>query len=89
MWDSPRTFTSMHRPGIAKVIGNKIILDGTTIEEVKKYHQETLTVVVKEANQLERKILKEKEDKKQQEKEKQDRLRNQLNALADTIVFEQ
>ena len=37
-WDRPSKFTSMHRPGIARVEGDRIVLDGTTIEEVEKYH---------------------------------------------------
>ncbi len=41
-WNTPPQFTSMHRPGIANVIGNTIVLDGTTLEEVEKYHRDTL-----------------------------------------------
>jgi hypothetical protein len=51
-WDHPPRFTSMHRPGIARVIGDRIILDGTTIEEVEKYHQTTLKEVVEFVNKL-------------------------------------
>ena len=40
----------MHRPGIASAIGDKIILDGTTIDEVKDYHRDTLLLCVNEAN---------------------------------------
>jgi hypothetical protein len=42
----------MHRPGIARVIGDRIILDGTTIEEVQRYHLDTLKLAVSEANRL-------------------------------------
>lgn len=42
--------TTMHRPGIARVEGDKIILDGTTIEEVEKFHAKTLRRVVSETN---------------------------------------
>lgn len=41
-WEMPSCFTSMHRPEIASVHEDKIILDGTTIEEVEKYHRDTL-----------------------------------------------
>lgn len=51
-WNLPPRFTSMHRPGIARVEGNRIILDGTTIEEVKRYHLDTLKLAVSEANRL-------------------------------------
>ncbi|RYL92565.1 hypothetical protein [Sporolactobacillus sp. THM19-2] len=54
----------MHRPGIAKVVSNKIILDGTTIEEVKQYHRDTLILAVNEANKKynEYKLVKETEE---------------------------
>lgn len=40
----------MHRPGIASVSGDRIILDGTTVEEVERYHAETLRSVVAKVN---------------------------------------
>jgi hypothetical protein len=40
----------MHRPGIASVHGDRIILDGTTVQEVERYHRETLILAVNEAN---------------------------------------
>jgi hypothetical protein len=52
-WNHPRQYTSMHRPGIAKVSGDKIILDGTTIDEVKRYHRDTLVLCVDETNKKE------------------------------------
>ena len=51
-WDRPPRFTSMHRSGILSVLGDKIILDGTTIEEVEKYHRDTLLLVVETANEI-------------------------------------
>ena len=41
----------MHRPGIASVSGSKIILDGTTMEEVERTHQKTLKLAVDVTNQ--------------------------------------
>ena len=40
----------MHRPGIASVSGDKIYLDGTTMEEVERYHRETLKLAITETN---------------------------------------
>ena len=31
-WDHPETFTTQHRPRIATVQGNKVVLTGTTLE---------------------------------------------------------
>lgn len=56
LWNFPPRFTTMHRPKIASVIGDKIILDGTTIDEVKSYHRDTLLLCIEEANKQEREI---------------------------------
>ena len=56
-WNSPPRFTTMHRSGIAQVIGDKIILDGTTIEEVRDYHRETLKLCVEKSNIEEKTLL--------------------------------
>ncbi len=42
----------MHRPGIARVEGDRVILDGTTIDEVENYHRDTLVLVVKRVNEI-------------------------------------
>jgi hypothetical protein len=49
-WDNPTRFTSMHRPGIASVHGDKVVLNGTTVDEVEKYHRDTLILAAEEAN---------------------------------------
>lgn len=50
IWDHPPQFTTMHRPGIASLSGDRIILDGTTVEEVERYHAATLRLVIPEVN---------------------------------------
>jgi hypothetical protein len=50
-WNHPSSFTTMHRPGIASVADDRIVLDGTTLEEVKTYHAATLKLAVDMANQ--------------------------------------
>jgi hypothetical protein len=49
-WNRPPAWTSMHRPGIASVQGNRIVLDGTTIEELEQYHLKTLKLVIGQLN---------------------------------------
>ncbi|GIN27212.1 MULTISPECIES: toll/interleukin-1 receptor domain-containing protein [Bacillus] len=72
-WNRPPRFTLMHRPGIARVVSNKIVLDGTTIEEVKNYHRDTLILAVKEANKKynEYMLMKEREETNRIQKEQQ------------------
>lgn len=64
-WNRPPRWTTMHRPGIARVSGDRVVLDGTTIEEVEKYHRETLLVVLDRVNQL----MAEHEERKRREEE--------------------
>jgi TIR domain len=45
-WDRPPSYTMMHRPGILRVSGSSVILDGTTIDEVERYHLETLKLAI-------------------------------------------
>ncbi len=74
------SFTSRHRPGIASVYGHKIVLDGTTIEEVEKYHKETLKLAVGIAN----KTLKELQERQSLiEKREKQRLEEHKNILGD------
>lgn len=40
----------MHRPGIAGVYGDTVVLDGTTVDEVEKYHRKTLLLAAEQAN---------------------------------------
>lgn len=86
-WNMPPSFSTMHRPGIASVYGDEIILDGTTIEEVRDYHRETLLLCVDEANKKEKEIL----DAEQRKKEREDALKNKhynnVNDIAGTITF--
>lgn len=49
-WDHPPSYTSMHRPGICRVSGDRIILNGTTLDEVERVHKETLKVVLDAVN---------------------------------------
>lgn len=62
-WNYPPSFTSMHRPGIARVESDKIILDGTTIEEVKQYHRDTLILCVEKTNEEEKQYRRREEEK--------------------------
>jgi hypothetical protein len=49
-WDHPPGFTTMHRPGICQVVGDTVVLDGTTIEELEEVHLPTLRLVLEKVN---------------------------------------
>lgn len=65
VWNRPPHHTGMHRSGIARVAGDRIVLDGTTIEEVQECHRDTLVLCVRETNR----IVDEQEAKARRERE--------------------
>ena len=87
-WNRPSEFTSMHRPGIARVEGDRIILDGTTIEEVERYHLKTLKLAVERANELTVQWLRSKEQRKKSLEDGQDEHRNHVKEVAKRLKFE-
>jgi hypothetical protein len=78
-WNRPPRSTLMHRPGIASVHGDRIVLDGTTVEEVQKYHRDTLILCVQETNRRiadwEAKVRTREEQRQRQSAEHQRRVR--------------
>ena len=84
-WNRP-LYSTMHRPGIASVRGAKIILNGTDIDEVKRYHRDTLITCVDEANQEEKKLherrRKEQELRHQQMEEHRKKVKDESEDLS-------
>ena len=87
-WDAPPIFSMMHRPGNARVFGSKIILDGTTIEEVKQYHRKTLILCVDKANEEEARILELRRRKAEQQRQKSEKHRANVEGIAGELDFE-
>ena len=50
-WNHPPSFTNKHRPEIARISEDRIILNGTTMDEVERYHAETLKLVLQKTNE--------------------------------------
>lgn len=87
-WNRPSRFTSMHRQGIASVYGNKIFLDGTTIEEVEKYHKDTLKLAVETANNVLKEIKQKKKLKEEAEKRREEEHRKLVEEASKRIKFD-
>jgi hypothetical protein len=79
-FNHPSSYTSMHRPGIASVNGERVVLDGTTVEEVERYHRATLVLATQEANERYLEILRGRRD---QEEREQQRLEQHKQVVAD------
>ena len=78
----------MHRPGIAEVIGDKIILDGTTIEEVQDYHRKTLILCVDKANSELREILERNKLIKEREEAREQEHYDKIRSVSNQITFD-
>ncbi|HFI0113895.1 TPA: toll/interleukin-1 receptor domain-containing protein [Streptococcus suis] len=86
-WRRPPKWTSMHRFNIAKVAGDKIILDGTTMEEVKEYHLATLKLCIQEANLKYRKSIEFERVKRDNELKKLTNHYDNVNKILRDIEF--
>jgi len=86
-WNHPPQFTSMHRSGIASVFGNQIILDGTTIEEVEKYHKGTLNLAVEVANNQFAEMNLRKQEQAKMETKKREKHQKNIDDINKRIDF--
>ena len=78
IWNKPPQYSTMHRPGIVIVRGDKIILGGTTIDEVRKYHRRTLVQCVDLANKQE-------SEYRERRRNEEDMQRQQMDAHREAI----
>jgi hypothetical protein len=87
-WDRPPQFTTMHRPGIASVSGDCIILDGTTIEEIRDYHARTLALVVAQLNEAQARYEAQARADAQRAAEQRSTHEDNVRSVVDEIRFE-
>lgn len=87
-WQRPPQFTSMHRPRIASIHGDKVILDGTTIEEIKNYHRATLMLCKKAANEEESRILEQQRLEAEAAKQRSEEHRDNISKLSEDLDFD-
>ncbi len=87
-WNHPPRFTTMHRPGIASVIGDRVVLDGTTVDEVERYHRETLVLAVNEANEKYQQHVVRQQRQAEAVNEQRQRHRDDVAARAGKIRFD-
>jgi hypothetical protein len=80
-WKHPPEWTTMHRPSIARVEGGKVILDGTTIDEVEKYHRKTLKLAIDETNRI---IAECEEKQRRQAEQRAEELKRHEDSVRDT-----
>ena len=78
----------MHRPGIASVEGDKVWLRGTTLDEVERYHRDTLKLVVEEANRLSGELRLQREAQRRVEEERTRSHSESVRDAASRIKFD-
>lgn len=88
-WNLPPEFTTMHRPGIASVEGNSVVLHGTTVEEVEKYHKKTLVLAAEEANRLYQEHAAKRAQHEQAERERLSEHKKNITEMAKRIKFDE
>lgn len=87
-WNHPPKFTMMHRPGIARLSGSTVSLTGTTIEEVKRYHRDTLQLAVSETNRQYREHRLKDDPRRVQEQSARDGHRKRVEDVSKNIKFD-
>jgi outer membrane murein-binding lipoprotein Lpp len=87
-WDHPPAFSTAHRPGIAHVSGDSIILDGATVEEVRDHHASTLKAVVDQLNEAEEQYRRRQQAEADQKTAERAKHHANVRGVADDIKFE-
>jgi hypothetical protein len=87
-WNRPPQYTSMHRPGIASAYGNQVMLDGTTIEEVEKYHKDTLKLAVEVANKQLVELNLRVQQQAEKEEIKKNKHKQKIDDISNRITFD-
>lgn len=87
-WDHPPRWTLMHRPGIASVHGSTVTLEGTTIEEVERYHRDTLQLVIAETNRQYREWQRKEDQRRDRDDAMRDSRRERIEEISKRIKFD-
>ena len=87
-WDSPVSLSSKSQPGIANVDGNRLTLEGVTLETSIRHHRSALAVAVEEANCVYQDELRLAEEVRAQQEARDRELREKVESVADHFTKE-
>lgn len=87
-WNHPSRYTTMHRPGIARVAGDTVVLDGTTLDEVKSYHRDTLKLALARTNRQYNENKLRQLAAEERERARQESHRQEVAKMAGDITFD-
>jgi TIR domain-containing protein len=90
MWNQPFVpgGSLRHRPGIASVVGDTIVLDGTTIEEVQEAHLTTVKNVIAEVNEKVLEFERRERERMDREAEAEGRRQTEIRDRIDRMRFD-
>jgi hypothetical protein len=88
-WDHPPRQTLMHRSGILSVQGDRLILDGTTIEEIASTHRQTLELVLDQVNRETATAEEQQRQQRLQEQKRKDEHRRNVEEAAKRLRFDE
>jgi hypothetical protein len=86
-WNRPPQFSTMHRPGIASVVGDTVVLDGTTVEEVKNFHRDTLVLIIQETNKGYKEFIERKQKANELEQQRLEKHKKNVEDISNQIKF--
>ena len=88
-WNHPQEFTTSHRPGIARMRQDKVILEGTTIEEVRDTHKKTLKLALDVANREYELLLKRSGDLERAKQFQREEHQQNVRKVAEDLNFDE
>jgi outer membrane murein-binding lipoprotein Lpp len=78
----------MHRPGIASVQGDTIVLDGTTMDELETVHVTTLKIVIDKLNRDVADALERERVRREREERARASHRDEVDNIAGRLNFD-
>jgi hypothetical protein len=87
-WDRPPSWTSMHRPGICRVSGDTVVLDGTAMDELERYHLKTLKLALSVTNERYAEHVRRMNEQERRKREERERHERDVNDIASRLSFD-
>lgn len=87
-WDRPPSWTSIHRPGICRVSGDTVVLDGTTMDELERYHLKTLKLALDVTNERYAEHVRSMNEQERRKREERERHGREVDDIAGRLRFD-
>jgi hypothetical protein len=78
----------MHRPGICRISGDTVVLDGTTMDELERYHLNTLKLALDVTNERYAEHVRRMLDQERRKREEKERHEREVDDIARRLRFD-